>query len=565
MTAFDHRAYAEALARAVALVRRSPGPGEAQKNAVREVLAFTERKSVTVRYYDGVLTIDDVEMPLGEPPFAALVERLRAQAINEIIIARGAIAPEIVALVRGLAADAGQGRLKDKLRDAGSTKVMVILESHEPAQRARPSVSDAFARAQMDDQALAEWNKFLSGRAESGAERRLDLGFEAPAAPADPSLEVVLPPPAPPAAPPPHAPAAPPAPAAPAAPAPPARQVAVEPPAASLPQPRTLETASPLGTALAKVLRDPYGPDLLTRLTPLERQILDAIARDRMPEAIDALNALVDLEARAPTDQTRGSYAVILRRVLTHATLTQLTPYALDAKRGGRATAILRRGGEDAVALLTGLVATAQSPGERAAYLQVVKGIPRAVDRVIALLSRSEWQVVRNVAEALGDVRVEEAVTYLVRLLEHEDVRVQRTALVALARIGTSATAEPLRRILREGAPEQRALIAANVTGPHARALALPLVAALDAEGNADVARECARALGRIASTEAVRALAKAAEPGGKLIGRKSASARLAAVEGLRLAGDAGRAALEALAEDGDRAVREAVRAALRR
>ena len=60
-------------------------------------------------------------------------------------------------------------------------------------------------------------------------------------------------------------------------------------------------------------------------------------------------------------------------------------------------------------------------------------------------------------------------------------------------------------------------------------------------------------------SPEAIQALANAAAPGGVLVGRKTTALRVAAVEGLRLAGASG--ALKGLAADGDKAVREAARA----
>lgn len=564
MTAFDHRSYAVALARAIEAVRADPHGSDAVTGAVRVLLAFTERKSVTVRYYDGQLTIDDALMALTEPQFAGLVERLRAQGVSEIIVARGADAPEIVAMVRGLAADPGQGRLKDKLRDVASTKVMVILESQDLARKHDTDVAAAFAKAAADEAALVEWNKFLST---GSGDRRLSLGFSSSGLPAElATAPVPIPPPAPhvppvPAAapPPPPAPAPPPLPAAPGPVAAPA-----SPPPPPLPQPPTVEVSSPIGIALANLMRDPYGAELLGRLTPVERRVQEAMAKDRLPDAIDALNTVIGLEAKAPSEQVRGTYGVVLRRVLSTETLTQIAPYALDTKRGSRAAAILRRGGEAALDLLVGLVAGSPSLAERVAYLQVVRGMPKAVDRAIALLSRAEWQVVRNIAEALGEARVEESVAYLVALLEHQEQRVRRAALVALARIGTGGAVEPLRRVLKESPPELKALVASSVQGAQARPLVSSLLAAAESETSPEVVREYCRALGRIGTPDAVHALTKIAEPGGRLLGRKPGAVRLAAVEGLRLAGGTpAQKALEALRADGDKGVREAASAAL--
>jgi HEAT repeat protein len=180
------------------------------------------------------------------------------------------------------------------------------------------------------------------------------------------------------------------------------------------------------------------------------------------------------------------------------------------------------------------------------------------------MLQHDQWFVVRNVAEAMGVQRVEEAVPNLIKCLAHSDPRVRRAAAVALAKIGTPATVEPLRHVLKDGDRELRALIAGNITGHGARALAMPLVAFAEQEQEPDVLREYYRALGRIGTPDAIQALAKAAEPGGRLIGRRPLANRVAAVEGLRIAGgQAAVAALRNLARDGDKAVRELAARAL--
>jgi hypothetical protein len=159
---------------------------------------------------------------------------------------------------------------------------------------------------------------------------------------------------------------------------------------------------------------------------------------------------------------------------------------------------------------------------------------------------------------------MEEAVPQLADLLGHEDARVRRAAAVALGKIGSVATVEPLRRILREGEPELRAFVASSIGGSHARALAMPLVALADDESEPVVLAEYYRALGRIGTPDAVQAVAKAARSTGSLLRRRPAGVRVAAVEGLRYAGGpVALRTLESLKKDGDRAVRAAVEKAL--
>jgi HEAT repeat protein len=91
----------------------------------------------------------------------------------------------------------------------------------------------------------------------------------------------------------------------------------------------------------------------------------------------------------------------------------------------------------------------------------------------------------------------------------------------------------------------------------------MTLALALEDESNPDVQRELLLALGRIGTPDAVQALARQAAPGG-LFSRRPVSLRLAAVEGLRMAGSpAAMAALQGLVRDDDGEVRRTVQVAL--
>src|SRR5438034_8413209 len=72
--------------------------------------------------------------------------------------------------------------------------------------------------------------------------------------------------------------------------------------------------------------------------------------------------------------------------------------------------------------------------------------------------------------------------------------------------------------------------VALGIGGRKSFALAMPLVVALEEEGDETVERELILALGRIGSPDAVQALIKFAQPAGRLFGRKPSALRLAAV-----------------------------------
>ena len=141
-----------ALARAVALLRRSPEPGTPQKDAMRSLVAVAAERSATLRWYDNTLTLDGAVVPTTDPRLGAFTERLVAQHVAEITIAKDAGPDELLALTLGLAADPGQGRIKERLRDAGSARVMVILQQYD--QRSDRSVSAAFEKVKFDQAVL---------------------------------------------------------------------------------------------------------------------------------------------------------------------------------------------------------------------------------------------------------------------------------------------------------------------------------------------------------------------------------------------------------------------------
>ncbi len=556
----ERQKYAATLALTVDRAGSSTEAGEPQLAALRALAQQAEARSVTIRMYDGVLTVDGEQ--IDETPYVTfLAERLTTHSVVELIIARHAEPTELLALARALGAPTGQGRIKERLRDVSSNKVMVIIERPEDiAQRqSRVSVSEAFERLRQNETALAEWNQFLNQAARKAEDHEVKFGVDFSAGAPDVAPSPVSLPPggvraSKPAIPAPPGPAAAPTPASAPAPPPP-------PPTPALSSPATLQAATPLGIALARLLGDPYGSDTLPKLTQLGRQLEDAFRQDRVAEAIDAINTMVEIERKAPNEQAGNSYGVILRRLLTAPVLALVAPYLLEPRRAQRAKVVMLRGGESGLDLMVGLLASAATVGERLTYLEVLRALPRGPDRVVQLLQRPELHVVRAVTELAGVARLEEAVPYLARFIEHDDERLRRTALVALARIGTVSTAEPVRRALREGTPELRSVVAGAIGGEHARALTSVLVTAVEGESKAELVREYSRALGRIGTPEAIQVLAKLAEPGGKLIGRKPTSQRIAAVEGLQEARASG--ALEVLAKDGDRAVRDAAQRAL--
>jgi HEAT repeat protein len=550
---FNHELYASAFARAVELMRERSATKDQQKAALRALVALGELAAATLRLYEGVLSVDDVAIPSEVPHVGVLVERMHAHRVSELLVGRQSGPAELLALLRGLAAQPGEGgTIKERLRDAHSTRIMVVLEQGPAAERRAVSVTQAFELTAIEeheragatappvptaepepaappeevepDPVLSEW-EFIHSNA-----------GDVPA----PGIQVVLD----------ELPELPPQ--EPAVAPEPARKS--EPAVPALP----IDEDTPVGTALAAVVLDPYGFGLLDRLTVFSEHVARALREDQTEAALRALAVVIDIEPGAPEGTPRNSYGIVLKRTLTRDVLAQVAQCLLNPALMDAAAKVLRRGRGDGADVLLGLLATAEGLRERKAYMAVLTTIPDGAERALAMLNHEQWFVVRNITELIGELRIEAAVQDLGRILNHSDQRVRRVAAVALAKVGSVATVEPLRRALKEGSPEVRSLIASSIGGPHARALAMPLVALAESETDLEVQREYFKALGRIGTAEAVQALARAVEPGGKLIGRKNPAIRLAALDGLRLAGPAAAAIIDGLAKDSDRGVREA-------
>jgi HEAT repeat protein len=225
---------------------------------------------------------------------------------------------------------------------------------------------------------------------------------------------------------------------------------------------------------------------------------------------------------------------------------------------------LLGRGGGDATEVLLERLVQAQSLSERRHYFDLLRTSGEGVRQVTLMLGHPEWFAVRNVAELLGELRVTEAVAPLARTLRHTDPRVRRAAALALARIGTPDTLEHLGSLLRDPDPELRYAVAAAIGGREMDSLAMPLVMAVERELEPRVAQEFYRALGRLGSAAALQALARGAAPVGWRWWRRRPGRRLAAVEGLKVAGGpVAIGTLEALLDDKDHEVRRAAREAL--
>jgi len=500
---FNHELFAATFARAVDVMRQAEAK-EQQKGALRALVAISAGSSATVRCYDGQLSIDDVGIADTLQHVPVLITRMAAHGISEISVGRGAEPAELLALLRGLADSANAQSIKERLRQAKSTRVQVMLapigapaprrvsEVFDPPGDAAPAPgrkTRTTALKREEEEALAAWNDMHNVGGATSAMKELDLGFKAEDLPAA-SPETPMS----------------------AEPAQPQR------PEVALPIPAD----SPLGQALLAVVLSPHDKSILDRLTPFAMVVEEALGNDQARDVVRALALITRLEADAPDGTPRNSYRITLRRMLSHQTLTQLAPLTTDPEYAGETAEVFAHAGSDGTEVLLGLLATAESIKERKGYMAALRGNPHGRGQIVAMLGHHTWFVARNVAELAGELKMEEAVEELGKLLNHADGRVCKAAAIALAKIGTSPVSELLLASLREGTPEARAFILTLIGSAQATAFTMPIVLMLETEEDAEVVRELCMALARIGTPQALAALEEGARKKGLLLSRRA-------------------------------------------
>jgi len=315
---------------------------------------------------------------------------------------------------------------------------------------------------------------------------------------------------------------------------------------------------------LAELQAKPSGPQAGDVLAVLGRQLESAIKTHRIAQAMAIVAGVVKAEQQVTDATRRRQYSIALKRMYTKSLLEAIAELASAPGHRDDALLVLRRAGEDGVEVLLDLLIAAPTIEERRGIFMALTGMKEGTDQLVHMLGHHQWFVVRNVAELAGELGLEEAVPALAQQLDNDDERVRKAVALALAKIGSGAAAEFMRRALRDKSPEVRIQAALGVGGRRSSALAMPLVVAMEEEEDEGVQRELMLALGRIGSAAAVQALIKFAQPGGRVFGRRPTSVRATAVEGLRLAATpAAVGTLEGLTDDGDKRVRVAAQSAL--
>src|SRR6266550_6935252 len=478
---------------------RDPGAKEEQKARFRTLAGMLKVAAVTIGAQDGRLLVNGTAVDGG-----MLLPRLELHSVKEIVIPADPPLAEVFDLLRALADQPGEEDIASRLRGNGAKRVGITMQTFQLAPPPSPPPPPA-------------------GSTPPGSPQQ-SAGEAPPSDVPDIVRETT------------------------------SDSVEFSPAAAA-----TRSTAS----LIAQLEEKPDGPHVSEMLAVLGRQLETAMKAKRTTQALIILAGIIRAEQQVNDATRRRQYSIALKRMYSKALLEAIAEVANDPTDREDALLVLRRAGEDGVEVLLDLLVAAPTIEERRGIFMALTGMKEGTDQLVHMLGHHQWFVVRNVAELAGELALEDAVPALAQQLDHDDERVRKAVALALAKIGSSGAAEPLRRALRDKSPEVRMQAALGVGGRKS-ALAMPLVAAMEEEEDEGVERELILALGRIGSASAVQALIKFAQPGGRLFGRRPAALRAMAVEALRLAATpAAIGTLEGLTDDGDKEVRAAAHSAL--
>jgi HEAT repeat protein len=509
-------AIADSFARVVFLLRDIPDDREAQKSAFRALITRVSDRPFRLTAGTGLLV--DGEMVEPETPGTiALRRQLLGHGVGEIAIPAGLNPGQLLSLVRAIAAPIGTYPRLQQLADHLTVSGVDGVGIAPPLPSATPPGSEAHDVKPPRHTPPTSERLSGSGPLPTPPKNERDIEALGPDAANEEAVGLL-------------------------------HFVTIQ-----------RQTIGRLDELLIELERDPDSAQAGELLNEVVAFGDSAVQKEQWHELTRVAAALVRLETKASQDSQRRLYGIALKRLVTKGSLEQVARLLPQSDVREDATSVLRRVGADATETLIHLLSAEADVGHRRVYFNAVTQMTEGTDLLVHMLGHDEWFIVRNVAELCGEMKLEDSVPALARRLTHNDERVRRAATSALARIGSPATLEPLRKALQDTSPQVRLQAAAGIDSARARGLVPVLSRLVEEENHADVQREMLHALGRIGSPDAIETLIRASQPAKGLFKKKPVAIRIEAVEGLRLAGGpAAAAALDDLQKDKEDAVRRA-------
>ena len=304
-----------------------------------------------------------------------------------------------------------------------------------------------------------------------------------------------------------------------------------------------------------------HSVNVTTRLLDELVTLAENAQREGRFEAVgEVFHGVVKREADTTDAELKRAYVMAVRR-MAKPTLLRAVAQMLPRRRDRleEYMAVLSRTGEDGADALIEQLTNATSLSDRRVYFDALAQLNAGISALVHMLGDARWYVARNAADLLGEMQAEQAQGPLAELLKHDDDRVRRAAITALSKLTSPKAVDALRQAMRDSSPQVRMQAAAGMGGRKGLRSAGTLTKALDDEQDAEVQLEILKALGRLATPDAVQKLIKAAEPEGRLFKKKSTTYRVAAVRALADARTpAALTMLQTLAKDREREVSDA-------
>lgn len=226
---------------------------------------------------------------------------------------------------------------------------------------------------------------------------------------------------------------------------------------------------------------------------------------------------------------------------------------------------LLGQAGEMGAEAVIEQLIVAEASSDRRVYTNTLVRLNTGERSLLHMLADERWYVVRNAADLLGEMRVAGAEEPLLGALRHDDERVRRSALGALARLGTTRALQAVQEALGAAQPGVRAHAAAVLATTNWPYTVATVRRRLREETDSEVQQALVAALGRVGSDDAVAVLAELAEPPRlSLLIRRPTPLRTLALQALVDAhSPAARVVVERLSTDRDGDLRTAARRAL--
>jgi hypothetical protein len=184
---------------------------------------------------------------------------------------------------------------------------------------------------------------------------------------------------------------------------------------------------------------------LSAALDPLLDRGTAAAARKDWDELADVLQGLHSLE-RIAEDAVRTIIIRERRRVVPSAVLEELVRQLPTVGAGSRIGQALSNLGIESAEAIFEVLAEGPARAERRAYLDVLSELDGAEAVLVANLSSTDPEILRDAADVIGRRRIARAVPGLAALLRHRNEEARAAAWHALEAIGTPDAMAALKR-----------------------------------------------------------------------------------------------------------------------